>query len=115
MSERDVSIDALLERLSDFGLLPMSMKERTVAQTWRELTRLRAEIAALAAEIARLHEALTPSANTRNEYAGQFEFEIEFEGGQSDLASVPWTTIKAIMAAILDRATSRGREYPHAT
>lgn len=59
-------------------------------------------------EIARLREALTPSAETKAEYGGEFHFHIERlddDGNSySEEVGVPWTTIKDIMAAILKRA-----------
>jgi hypothetical protein len=55
-----------------------------------------------------LREALTPSEGTKAAYIGEFEFPVKAydEDGEEVTfpASVPWTTIKEIMAAILARA-----------
>lgn len=67
----------------------------------------------LRAENARLREALTPSAETKAAYMGEFKFgvpmsyEDEEQGGMveyMEFVTVPWTTIKEIMAAIRARA-----------
>ena len=55
-------------------------------------------------------EALTPSGDTKAEYAGEFHisvYDAEDEDGNEIWRNVPvdWTTIKAIMAAIKARAT----------
>ena len=60
-------------------------------------------------------EALTPSAATKCAYAGEFQFSEERHAydGSGNLESythrnsVPWTTIKEIMAAIKSRAENR--------
>jgi hypothetical protein len=69
---------------------------------------LSTQIAAKDAEIAALREALTPSAETKSAYIGEFRFEVsrvdEFGDELSTRYDVPWTTIKEIMAAILARA-----------
>ena len=61
------------------------------------------------AEVARLREALTPSAATKAAYIGEFKFqveEIDEDGeGHSVTFYVPWTTTKKIMAAIRERAS----------
>lgn len=58
----------------------------------------------------RYQEALTPSADTKAAYAGDFKFDIE-DGTDPDSGhlyhrevQVPWTTIKEIMLAIRTRA-----------
>lgn len=48
-----------------------------------------------------LEEALTPSAETKAAYIGEFSFPVE---GYSDPVAVPWTTTKEIMADIKARA-----------
>ena len=63
----------------------------------------------LEAENARLREALTPSGDTKAEYTGEFHisvYDAEDEDGNEIWRKVPvdWTTIKAIMAAIRNRA-----------
>jgi hypothetical protein len=54
-----------------------------------------------------LREALTPSEGTKAAYIGEFEFPVKAydEDGEEVTfpATVPWTTIKEIMAAILAR------------
>lgn len=63
--------------------------------------------AALEAEVERLREALTPSADTKAAYMGEFSFGVTLcAGNQEDYRriEVPWTTIKEIMAAIRARA-----------
>lgn len=67
-------------------------------------------------DAAALREALTPSGDTKAAYSGEFKFQVtqwrENEDPDSDdemeeyLAdfTVPWTTIKEIMAAISERA-----------
>jgi hypothetical protein len=57
----------------------------------------------------RLREALTPSADTKAAYIGEFSFSfpIGFDDDGHDvhrIATVPWCTIKEIMAAIQARA-----------
>jgi hypothetical protein len=56
-----------------------------------------------------LREALTPSADTKATYIGEFGHPVKAydEDGEEITfpATVPWTTIKEIMAAILARAT----------
>ena len=78
----------------------------------RIITRLRASEAATAKAV----EALTPSGDTKAAYHGEFKFQVtqwrENEDPDSDdemeeyLAdfTVPWTTVKKIMAAIRARA-----------
>lgn len=64
--------------------------------------------AAYSEELGRLHEALRPSAETKAAYIGEFTFLIEDrdEDGEecSRKITVPWTTVKEIMAAIKARA-----------
>ncbi|GLQ26095.1 hypothetical protein [Sulfitobacter pacificus] len=56
----------------------------------------------------RIVNALTPTGNTKAAYIGEFEFSVTTidENGdeQSQMVSVPWTTIKEIMGAISARA-----------
>lgn len=74
------------------------------------------KLAAADAENARLQESLTPSGTTKADYIGEFKFYIEdtdedgFEFRRS--ITVPWTTIKEIMKAILDRAALTGAPPP---
>jgi hypothetical protein len=52
--------------------------------------------------------ALTPSADTKRAYVGEFSFAVVSIGSDGDEITtrldVPWTTIKEIMKAICDRA-----------
>jgi len=59
------------------------------------------------AEIERLRAALTPSGATKAAYGGEFTFRVcigyEDDTEIYDTITVPWTTIKEIMAAIRAR------------
>lgn len=57
----------------------------------------------LCREVLRLREALTPSAATKTAYIGEFSWSDDCYGG-SVTRTVPWTTVKEIMAAIRKRA-----------
>ncbi len=65
------------------------------------------------AEIERLKAALTPSAETKVAYGGEFSFSLcvgEEDGEEMfERITVPWTTVKEIMAAILARAELEGK------
>ena len=69
-----------------------------------------AERDALRARVERLEEALTPSGDTKAEYISEFYHTIELShpglGTEHRRISVPWTTIKEIMAAIHARAAA---------
>lgn len=56
-------------------------------------------------------EALTPSADTKAAYMGEFSFTVELAhprlGTERRSIDVPWTTIKEIMAAIRERGHRR--------
>lgn len=59
--------------------------------------------------VERYVEALTPSGATKAAYHGEFKFttatHVDDDGAEhSEKIAVPWTTVKAIMAAILNRA-----------
>lgn len=60
------------------------------------------------AVIARLVEALTASGDTKAAYMGEFHFPLTTTDKDGEEVTsrtyVPWTTVKEIMAAILDRA-----------
>lgn len=71
------------------------------------LSRLEAAEAALQsaqAELKRTREALTPGADTKAAYIGEFQFPFSARNAQGEavkwMPNVPWTTIKEIMAAI---------------
>jgi hypothetical protein len=60
-------------------------------------------------EVARLREALIPSGDTKAAYSGEFEYEVpsDYYEGTTITTTVPWTTIKEIMAAIRKRAEGK--------
>lgn len=73
-------------------------------------------VAALEARIAALEEALNPSGDTKAAYIGEFTFSYEATDEEGEPCtvrqSVPWTTIKEIMAAISARAAlSQGVDH----
>ena len=78
---------------------------------WAEVSQSNYQRAKAAeAKLAKAVEALTPSGDTKAEYAGEFHisvYDAEDEDGNEIWRKVPvdWTTIKAIMAAIKARAT----------
>lgn len=77
-------------------------------------TQLLEHIDTLRAENARLREALTPSAETKAAYIGEFDFLQEAyseEHGEEVTCrvTVPWPIIKEIMAAIRARAALEGK------
>lgn len=69
-----------------------------------------------------LEAALTPSADTKAAYIAEHQIEVEAmdEDGDSctEMVTIPWTTIKDIMAMILKRANSApettGKPLPQA-
>ena len=70
------------------------------------------QIHRLTAERDRLREALTPNEATKEAYMGEFYFSQTMIGDDGNdvtvKTSVPWTTVKEIMAAILARAALKG-------
>ena len=87
-------------------------------EMWRsaekETLELESKLAERDAEIARLVEALTPSGATKHAYLGEFKFDIDGEdwdgNEQSISVTVPWTTTKEMMMAVLSRAEAREAE-----
>lgn len=68
---------------------------------------LLSELKSLREEVEALRAALTPSAETKAAYMGEFRFKfsVRWEGEEIDfMPTVPWTTIKEIMAAIQRQA-----------
>jgi hypothetical protein len=65
-------------------------------------------VAALRGENERLRGALTPSAETKSAYWGEFRFDIEAHDSNgynyTRVVEVPWCTVKEIMAAIMAQA-----------
>lgn len=80
-----------------------------IAAAHNELPALLSEHDRQREEIVRLVEALTPSADTKTAYIGEFSHVvtcIDDDGEeQCFTAAVPWPTVKEIMAAIFARAT----------
>lgn len=68
----------------------------------------RMELSAAHASAERMRVALTPSAETKAAYIGEFRFSEPYtdeDGDEQEMTiTVPWTTIKDIMAAILARS-----------
>jgi hypothetical protein len=116
---RDLTPLQLEERVEDNGLYYESSSTNDAYIGWREaskhtaLTAPAAKAPAVSSDAVReMREALTPSAETKAAYHGEFKFSVtvrdidhdgdEFESHRDVL--VPWTTIKEIMAAIAARA-----------
>lgn len=104
----DFTIRALsAERDRNAAIAIKALDRATLAEEWRDHDK--AEVIRLAAENAALREALTPSGDTKAEYAGEFSITV-YDGEDEDGAEqwrkvlVDWTTIKAIMATIKARA-----------
>lgn len=93
LAARDAEIEHLKQKL---------VNQQAETEAWV------AENTKHAATIARLREALTPSLATKIAYTDEFKIRVTFfneEGGEyHQLISIPWITIKEIMAAILNRA-----------
>lgn len=120
MSKRDTDLEAAFEA----GLIETVRREAMAVlganQTYpcgdvmamkAEIDRLRAmvvEAAQLSAENEKLRAALTPSVDTKAAYIGEFSFPYTYPGEDGEevpiKVTVPWTTIKEIMAAIRTRA-----------
>ena len=69
---------------------------------------LRAKLSEYEQRVKALEEALTPSAETKFAYMGEFEFPVLYVDENGDEVTyeeaVPWVTIKEIMKAIKQRA-----------
>lgn len=83
----------------------------TVEEVLRKVDTLRSKLSASEAEVERLREALTPSGATKAAYMGEFTFFERYIDDNGEFTverrverTVPWTTIKDIMAAISKRA-----------
>lgn len=78
---------------------------------------LAAAVIPAAERIAELEKALTPSAETKAAYIGEFSFFIPDQDEDGDevprCVVVPWTTVKEIMAAIRARAALRQTQEPN--
>ncbi len=91
-----------------------AMSERDDATLYADEQKARAEsaeatVATLTAQVEAMRGALTPSADTKADYIGEFSFPYctGFDADGNEVVtqiSVPWTTIKEIMAAIRARA-----------
>lgn len=82
-------------------------------KTANDLAKIDFELAQeLIAENQALREALKPSGDTKAAYIGEFKFGIDMcdEDGEeySQSVTVPWTTVKEIMAVIQARAALKG-------
>lgn len=77
---------------------------------------LQRDKAAAEAQVAALREALTPSGATKAAYIGEFKFAgimLDADGDETAYKlTVPWTTTKEIMAAILARAAAALKATP---
>ena len=103
MSESDM---AFVERMEATAAFPMSQFDDC-----ERLFALARRGAEAADEIERLRAALTPSVETKAAYIGEFHFveeELDDEGNSvTRNRTVPWATVKEIMAAIRARAALR--------
>lgn len=114
-------VEKLVDELRNKGfarefqhIRPWSEIDQLFNEAADALTSLSAQLAAVTvraeaaeAEGVRLREALTPSAETKAAYMGEFRFQF----GEEFTPNVPWTTIKEIMAAI--RAQADLKESDH--
>ena len=102
--ERDAAI-AQVEIIN-----PPNLQEILLTSLSKDLQK---RLDAALADAARLREALTPSAETKRAYWGEFSFVVDYSDDNplGRTIDVPWTTIKEIMKAIRARAAV-GRE-PH--
>jgi hypothetical protein len=82
-------------------------ESRNLADVLGRALKAESERSAALAEIARLKAALTPSAETKIAYMSEFQFPSTIERTYNE--TVPWTTIKEIMAAICVRAALKGQ------
>ena len=102
----------IIKRLNSFADWHTSCNGGNVSEESQTCIDAASDLAAKDAEIARLREALEPSAGTKAAYCGEFSFTIEDrdEDGEECFrhVSVPWTTVKEIMAAIRARAALEG-------
>lgn len=112
----DAALDMLLERLREpwekmkgvaakkIDRILLDRREADAA-----ITLLRAELANARARCIALHDALTPSAETKAAYIGEVKFTVSTGFGDDGCEvwqdiTVPWTTTKDIMAMILGHA-----------
>ena len=100
--------DALAERVIDGQVKDMDDLRKLAQSERSQRQSLEAAIAAKDAEIERLKEAMTPSAETKAALMGEFTVplpEIDEDGEEYiRRINVPWTTVKEIMTAIRARA-----------
>ena len=102
--------DPTSEAMPDGTRLTMFVRAGDEAATTLET--LSSELERVKGERDALAEALTPSAETKAAYIGEFAFNVDTVGIDEDgepvdctrRVTVPWTTIKEIMAAIRARA-----------
>jgi hypothetical protein len=88
----------MIAKMPGASSVPFSLVEGVLADQNADLIR----------DVERYREALTPSAETKAAYIGEFSFKVELAhprlGSEFRSIDVPWTTIKEIMAAIRARA-----------
>lgn len=95
----------LIHQLDDACPIVSDENGRTDYGLTDRIRRATVYLAALHADNARLREALTPSGDTKAAYMGEFSWEEESDDGRGVATrTIPWTTIKEIMAAIRQRA-----------
>lgn len=104
--------DDLIARIRELETQIATYKKATSdlsQQHIAEWNRAEAAVATLTAQVEAMRGALTPSADTKADYIGEFSFDYctGFDADGNEVVSrisVPWTTIKEIMAAIRARA-----------
>lgn len=98
-------VQSLVIAITEDVIAGLQARTDKQAETIRGLS---AEIERLQGEVKQLQEALTPSADTKAAYSGEFSFEQTTYGDQgqeyTDDIMVPWSTIKEIIVAIRKRA-----------
>jgi outer membrane protein TolC len=105
--DEKAAAEAKLARL-DEALSTARQQDKLREATLGTLRSVSAALDAAETKLARLEGALTPSAETKAAYMGEFSIPfpiIDQDGDEVMLRpNVPWTTIKEIMAAIRARA-----------
>lgn len=110
-------------RIDPLAAAPLPLEARAmtcIAALQSECLKAGKAIEALTARVAAFEEALTPSAETKAAYSGEFSFSLNMgvDDDGADLAirvTVPWTTTKEIMAANLARARAEALLKPATT
>lgn len=126
---RITALQAEVERLTKerdtaHRIIALSLNARAMEKEFQRTTTAEASLAAARQQIDALREALEPSAGTKAAYIGEFTIAVERHVDEDDEVddeteghadpyehiTVPWTTIKQIMAAIRARAAIREHE-----